>query len=116
MTLTTEGARIAVEVERRHLAIRDFLTGVLGIPDDRAEATACKMEHVLEPEILAYFVAHAEKPGGAVNDHPLSPAQGSRGTVNRPASPAWSGQAALVAWDSIREPRCACSRTEAEAQ
>ncbi len=57
VTLTQEGARIAVEVERRHLAIRDFLTWVLGIPDDRAETTACKMEHVLEPEVLAYFVA-----------------------------------------------------------
>jgi len=58
-TLTREGARIASEVEGRHLAIRDFLTGVLCIPDDRAEATACRMEHVLEPEILAYFVAYA---------------------------------------------------------
>jgi DtxR family Mn-dependent transcriptional regulator len=63
VTLTSEGARIAVEVERRHLAIKDFLTGVLGIPDERAETTACKMEHVLEPEILAYFVAHAELQG-----------------------------------------------------
>jgi DtxR family transcriptional regulator, Mn-dependent transcriptional regulator len=61
VTLTVEGARIATEVERRHLAIRDFLTGVLGIPGDRAEATACKMEHVLEPEILAYFVEFAER-------------------------------------------------------
>jgi Mn-dependent DtxR family transcriptional regulator len=48
-------------VEQRHLAIRDFLTGVLGIPGDRAETTACKLEHVLEPEILAYFVDYAEK-------------------------------------------------------
>jgi DtxR family Mn-dependent transcriptional regulator len=61
VTLTVEGARIAAEVERRHLAIRDFLTGVLGIPGDRAETTACKMEHVLEPEVLAYFVDYAER-------------------------------------------------------
>jgi len=61
VTLTAEGASIAAEVERRHLAIRDFLTGVLCIPGDRAEATACKMEHVLEPEILAYFVEYAER-------------------------------------------------------
>ena len=61
VTLTVEGERIATEVERRHLAIRDFLTGVLGIPGQRAEATACKMEHVLEPEILAYFVQYAER-------------------------------------------------------
>ena len=63
VTLTAEGSRIAVEVERRHLAIKDFLTCVLGIPDDRAETTACKLEHVLEAEILAYFVAHAESQG-----------------------------------------------------
>jgi DtxR family transcriptional regulator, Mn-dependent transcriptional regulator len=63
VTLTEDGARIAVEVERRHLAIRDFLTGVLGVPCDRAESTACKMEHVLEPEILAYFVDFAQKRG-----------------------------------------------------
>ena len=63
VTLTQEGAKIAVEVERRHLAIRDFLTCVLGIPDDRAETTACKMEHVLEPEVLAYFVAYTETRG-----------------------------------------------------
>lgn len=61
VTLTQEGERIAAEVERRHLAIRDFLTGVLEIPEERAEITACRMEHVLEPEILAYFVAYAEK-------------------------------------------------------
>ena len=63
VTLTQDGARIAVEVERRHLAIRDFLTGILGVPCDRAESTACRMEHVLEPEILAYFVDYAERRG-----------------------------------------------------
>jgi DtxR family Mn-dependent transcriptional regulator len=63
VTLTEEGARIAGGVERRHLAIKDFLTGVLGIPGDRAETTACKMEHVLEPEILAYFIDYAGRQG-----------------------------------------------------
>ncbi|MGI5939914.1 MAG: metal-dependent transcriptional regulator [Thermoleophilia bacterium] len=58
-TLTAEGARIAREVERRHLAIRDFLTGVLSVPADRAEAAACRLEHVLEPDVLAHFIAYA---------------------------------------------------------
>jgi DtxR family Mn-dependent transcriptional regulator len=49
-TLTEEGERIALEVERRHVAIRDFLTEVLSIPAVQAETTACKLEHVLEPE------------------------------------------------------------------
>jgi DtxR family Mn-dependent transcriptional regulator len=59
-TLTEEGTRIALEVERRHLAIRDFLTDVLGIEEQRAEVTACRLEHVLEPEVLAHFVAYGE--------------------------------------------------------
>lgn len=61
VTLTEEGTLIAVEVERRHVAIRDFLTGVLGIPAGKAESTACRLEHVLEPDIIAHFVAYAEK-------------------------------------------------------
>ena len=63
VTLTDEGARIALGVERRHLAIRDFLTGILSIPEDLAEVSACRLEHVLEPEVLAHFVAYAEDHG-----------------------------------------------------
>lgn len=60
VTLTEEGARIAGEVERRHLVIRDFLTGVLSLPAEKAEVAACRMEHVLEPDVLAHFVAYSE--------------------------------------------------------
>lgn len=59
-TLTEEGTRIALDVEKRHLAIRDFLITVLSIPEDKAEATACRLEHVLEPDVLAHFVSYAE--------------------------------------------------------
>ena len=64
-TLTEEGTRIALDVERRHVAIRDFLTGVLSIPAEKAESTACRLEHVLEPDVLAHFVAYAESVAGA---------------------------------------------------
>jgi len=60
VTLTDEGKGIAAEVERRHLLIRDFLTEVLGLPMDKAESTACKLEHILEPDVLAHFVAYSE--------------------------------------------------------
>ncbi len=69
VTLTDEGLAIAVDVQRRHLAIRDFLTGVLSVPMDKADAAACRLEHVLEPDVLAHFVSYAEehgvKPGSA---------------------------------------------------
>jgi DtxR family Mn-dependent transcriptional regulator len=60
VTLTEEGAWVAGDVERRHLAIRDFLTGVLDIPEDRAETAACRLEHVLEADVIARFVSYAE--------------------------------------------------------
>lgn len=60
VTLTAEGTGIALEVERRHLAIRDFLTTVLAIPEEKAEVTACRLEHVLEPDVLAHFVSYAD--------------------------------------------------------
>lgn len=60
ITLTEDGRVVAAEVERRHLLIRDFLTGVLSLPMDKAESTACKLEHVLEPDVLAHFVAYSE--------------------------------------------------------
>jgi DtxR family Mn-dependent transcriptional regulator len=60
VTLTESGGRIAEDVERRHNAIRDFLTCVLQIPLDAAETAACRMEHVLDPDVLARFVAYSE--------------------------------------------------------
>lgn len=63
VTLTAEGSAIAAEVERRHLAIRDFLTGVLSVPEEKADATACRLEHVLEPDVLIHFVTYAESHG-----------------------------------------------------
>ncbi len=60
VTLTENGRSIAADVERRHLLIRDFLTDVLALPLDKAESTACKLEHVLEPDVLEHFVAYSE--------------------------------------------------------
>jgi DtxR family Mn-dependent transcriptional regulator len=64
VTLTEEGARVAREVERRHVLIRDFLVGVLDIPLDKAETTACRLEHVLEPDVLAHFASYSERMTG----------------------------------------------------
>jgi DtxR family Mn-dependent transcriptional regulator len=61
VTLTEEGTRVAVEVERRHVLIRDFLVDVLAIPDEKAETTACKLEHILEADVLEHFVSYSEQ-------------------------------------------------------
>jgi len=74
--LTEEGARIAREVERRHIAIRDFLTAVLEVPADTADATACRLEHVMEPEVIARLVSYAE--GLENGDEQADAAEGER--------------------------------------
>lgn len=66
VTLTQAGGTIARDVERRHIGIRDFLTCVLDIPFDQAETAACRMEHVLDAEVLARFVSYVDEHGGVV--------------------------------------------------
>ncbi|NLO27943.1 MAG: metal-dependent transcriptional regulator [Actinobacteria bacterium] len=77
VTLTDEGADIALEVERRHVAVRDFLVDVLGVPDEKADITACRLEHVLEPDVLAHFVAYAEEHKAALRSRDPQSVSGS---------------------------------------
>lgn len=48
--LTEAGCRIAKNVRERHNALYQFLTGVLGVPDDVASQEACEMEHAISQE------------------------------------------------------------------
>jgi DtxR family Mn-dependent transcriptional regulator len=56
VTLTAEGRKKAQEFDLRHRILNDFLEGVLGLSPGRAHATACGMEHALEPEVVERFV------------------------------------------------------------
>ncbi len=51
-TLTPKGRRIAQRIVRRHEVIRSFLTDVLLIDERIADANACRMEHVLDKQVL----------------------------------------------------------------
>lgn len=57
VTLTPQGQEVAEQVARRHLAIVDFLTSILGLPPEQAEPEACDLEHALGPETLQRLVA-----------------------------------------------------------
>jgi DtxR family Mn-dependent transcriptional regulator len=52
IVLTHEGKKKAAEVYQAHSVLRLFLGDVLGLPEEMAEAEACKMEHGLSPETL----------------------------------------------------------------
>ena len=51
ITLTSEGERRAVEIYERHELIADFLME-LGADADMAEDNACRIEHVITPELF----------------------------------------------------------------
>ncbi len=69
-TLTTLGEKIAKDVHRRHEVIGRFLTEILGVGNEAAETNACRMEHVVDPEVMERFsllvdyVKHSPAGGG----------------------------------------------------
>jgi DtxR family Mn-dependent transcriptional regulator len=66
VTLTELGRRLAGEIRRRHRVLRQFLTQILGVDSDRADANACRMEHAVDRTVLdrlaemTEFIVHAE--------------------------------------------------------
>lgn len=52
ITLTEKGEKLGREMHRRHMAIRNFFTTVLGINEEKSDDTACRMEHSMSREIL----------------------------------------------------------------
>ena len=49
--LTASGRKTAQSVAERHSTIRRFLSETLCLSNEEAESTACKIEHVVSPEL-----------------------------------------------------------------
>ena len=60
ITLTKDGKRIAKEVAHRHAVLKDFLLNVLQIDAETADATACRMEHVIDKKTVERLVCFIE--------------------------------------------------------
>ena len=52
ITLTAAGRRLAKDVVRRHEVLRDFFIRILGVAQDQAEDSACKVEHAIPKPIM----------------------------------------------------------------
>jgi len=69
ITLTDHGREVAEEISRWHLVLRRFLTEVLGLDAEIAEANACRMEHAVDATLLerlsrfAEFIRHCPRAG-----------------------------------------------------
>lgn len=50
--LTDHGLEHARDVAHRHSAVKEFLTGTLGLKEEDAEVEACGIEHAIQPDTL----------------------------------------------------------------
>ena len=61
VTLTPEGRKIAMEIERRHIFLKDFLFRILKVDEDTADQTACHMEHAMNKQTFQKFKKFVKK-------------------------------------------------------
>lgn len=59
VTLTPEGRRLAEDVAKRHMALKDFFVNILKVDVATAETAACGMEHSVPREIVERLAAFA---------------------------------------------------------
>jgi len=59
--LTKQGAEYGRSVYRRHLALFHFLTDMLGVDPEVAEAEGCMMEHAISDGTLDKWIAFMER-------------------------------------------------------
>ncbi len=48
VTLTPEGKKIALDIEQRHIFLKDFFFRIVKIDEETADSTACRMEHAMD--------------------------------------------------------------------
>lgn len=63
ITLTQKGYDLGSAVFARHKLLADFLAKEVGIPRDRAEEEACRMEHAISDESFEKWREYIEKLG-----------------------------------------------------
>lgn len=55
VTLTPAGKKIAVEIEKRHIFLKDFFYNTLEVDEKTAEKTACQIEHAMDAQTFRKF-------------------------------------------------------------
>ena len=60
ISLTPEGVAIAEDIYNRHRRLKTFLKETLGVPEEEANQTACRMEHIVSPSIIHRLVRFVE--------------------------------------------------------
>lgn len=71
VTLTPRGLELALDVVRRHRLAERFLTDILGIPWDRVDEMAHRLEHALPPEVIERFDELLGRPETCPHGYPI---------------------------------------------
>jgi DtxR family Mn-dependent transcriptional regulator len=79
ITLTPKGERIARTMVRRHRLSERFLTDMLGIDWEAAHREACKLEHVISPEVEEKLAEILGNPATCPHGHPIPDERGRIG-------------------------------------
>jgi len=61
ITFTDKGRSKAVHIHELHHIITDFLVNSLNISSELAEADACRIEHIISPEVVQAMKAYNKK-------------------------------------------------------
>ncbi len=61
ITLTNKGKKLAIKVKDRHEKLYTFLRDVLKVDKEKAEMQACRMEHILEKDVINKFCNLGQK-------------------------------------------------------
>lgn len=64
VTLTRRGRSAGEIVRRRHDILKDFMVNVLGLDEDFADSTACRVEHIIDCEFrerLGMFIQYIHR-------------------------------------------------------
>ena len=66
ITLTPSGWELGKRITHRNLILRDFFGRVLQLPEEEAEATACRVEHAVTDDVvlqLGRFILYLKESG-----------------------------------------------------
>jgi len=61
VTLTPKGKKIALEIESRHIFLKDFFFRILKIDEETSNRTACQIEHAMDENTFKKFRDFIEK-------------------------------------------------------
>lgn len=61
VTLTDAGRAVGSRIARRHAVLRDFFIEELGAEPAEAEQCACRVEHVVTPELFERWVCYLQR-------------------------------------------------------